>query len=255
MIRTGSPQVTSERYQVNLLQTELEEVFVIEPRVFHDPRGFFMETFHRQRYEALGLHADFCQDNLSFSSKNTLRGLHYQYPHAQAKLVQVLQGEIFDVAVDIRRGSPTLGRAVGVTLSGTNRRQLFIPGGFAHGFCVLSETALFSYKCSDFYAPDCDRGVLWSDPDLAIDWPVANPLLSPKDAGLPRLKDISAEGLPIYKEAPHPRRAGLHQQVTCQFAQIRLPRIGSRIAEAVQPLVLLRPFLEAWSGSWRFHHW
>ena len=183
---------------MKLLPTELEGVFVIEPRVFPDPRGFFMETFHRERYEALGLHADFCQDNLSFSSKNTLRGLHYQFPHEQAKLVQVLQGEIFDVAVDIRRGSPTFCRAVGVTLSESNRRQLFIPKGFAHGFCVLSETALFSYKCSDFYAPDCDRGVLWSDPALGIAWPIENPLLSAKDQGLPLLKDIPEEKLPVY---------------------------------------------------------
>ena len=183
---------------MKLLPTELEEVFVIEPRVFHDPRGFFMETFHRERYEALGLHADFCQDNLSFSSKNTLRGLHYQHPHEQAKLVQVLQGEIFDVAVDIRRGSPTFGRAVGVSLSESNRRQLFIPRGFAHGFCVLSETALFAYKCSDLYAPDCDRGVQWSDPALGIAWPIENPLLSAKDQGLPLLKDIPPEKLPVY---------------------------------------------------------
>jgi dTDP-4-dehydrorhamnose 3,5-epimerase len=183
---------------MKLLPTELEGVFVIEPRVFPDPRGFFMETFHRERYESLGLRADFCQDNLSFSSKNTLRGLHYQFPHAQAKLVQVLQGEIFDVAVDIRRGSPTFGRAVGVSLSEINRRQLFIPKGFAHGFCVLSATALFAYKCSDFYAPDCDRGVQWADPALGIAWPVENPLLSAKDQGLPLLKDIPPEQLPLF---------------------------------------------------------
>lgn len=183
---------------MKLLPTELEEVFLIEPRVFQDPRGFFMETFHRERYEALGLHADFCQDNLSFSSKNTLRGLHYQLPHEQAKLVQVLQGEIFDVAVDIRRGSPTFGRAVGVTLSESNRRQLFIPRGFAHGFCVTSTTALFAYKCSDFYAPDCDLGVRWSDPVLGIPWPIKDPLLSAKDQGLPLLRDIPEEHLPLF---------------------------------------------------------
>ena len=187
---------------MKLLPTELEGVFVIEPRVFPDPRGFFMETFHRERYDALGLSADFCQDNLSFSSQNTLRGLHYQFPHAQAKLVQVLQGEIFDVAVDVRRGSPTFGRAVGVSLSESNRRQLFIPRGFAHGFCVLSATALFAYKCSDFYAPDCDRGVLWSDPALDIAWPIENPLLSAKDQGLPLLKDIQAERLPLFDAGP-----------------------------------------------------
>ena len=173
-------------------------MFVIEPRVFEDPRGFFMETFHRERYAALGIHEDFCQDNLSFSCKNTLRGLHYQYPHEQAKLVQVLQGEILDVAVDIRRGSPNFGRAVAVTLSEGNRRQLFIPKGFAHGFCVLSEKALFSYKCSDFYVPDCDRGVLWSDAAIGIQWPVADPLLSEKDKRQPILKDIPPEELPVY---------------------------------------------------------
>jgi dTDP-4-dehydrorhamnose 3,5-epimerase len=183
---------------MKLAQTELEGVIVVEPRVFEDPRGFFMETFHRDRYEELGIRDDFCQDNLSFSGRNTLRGLHYQFPHAQAKLVQVLQGEIFDVAVDIRRGSPTFGRAVGVTLSERNRRQLFIPKGFAHGFCVLSETALFAYKCSDFYAPDCDRGVLWSDPAIGIQWPASNPLLSAKDQGLPLLKDIPPEQLPVF---------------------------------------------------------
>jgi dTDP-4-dehydrorhamnose 3,5-epimerase len=183
---------------MKLLPTQLEDVVLIEPRVFQDLRGFFMETFHRERYEALGLSADFCQDNLSFSFRNTLRGLHYQFPHGQAKLVQVLQGEIFDVAVDVRRGSPSFGRAVGMVLSETNRRQLFIPKGFAHGFCVVSETALFLYKCSDFYAPDCDRGVKWSDPALGIAWPVENPLLSSKDQGLPLLKDIPPEKLPAY---------------------------------------------------------
>lgn len=183
---------------MKLVPTELEEVVMVEPRVFEDPRGFFMETYHRERYAALGIREDFCQDNLSFSSRNTLRGLHYQFPQAQAKLVQVLQGEIFDVAVDIRRGSPTFGRAVAVTLSERNRRQLFIPKGFAHGFCVLSETALFAYKCSDLYAPDCDRGVLWSDPAIGILWPVEEPLLSAKDQSLPLLKDISPERLPAF---------------------------------------------------------
>jgi dTDP-4-dehydrorhamnose 3,5-epimerase len=184
---------------LKILTTELDGVFLVEPKVFEDPRGFFLETYHRDRYHQLGITEDFCQDNLSFSCRGTLRGLHYQYPHAQAKLVQVLQGEIVDVAVDIRRGSPTFGRSAVVRLSGENRRQLFIPKGFAHGFCVLSETALFSYKCSDVYTPDCDRGVLWSDPDLGIEWPVENPLLSAKDAGLPRLGDIPANSLPEYR--------------------------------------------------------
>jgi dTDP-4-dehydrorhamnose 3,5-epimerase len=184
---------------LKILTTELDGVLLIEPKVFEDPRGFFLETYHRDRYRQLGITEDFCQDNLSFSCRGTLRGLHYQYPHPQAKLVQVLQGEIVDVAVDMRRGSPTFGRTAVVRLSGENRRQLFIPQGFAHGFCVVSDTALFSYKCSDLYAPDCDRGVLWSDPDLAIEWPIKSPLLSAKDAKLPRLGDIPAEGLPEYR--------------------------------------------------------
>jgi dTDP-4-dehydrorhamnose 3,5-epimerase len=185
---------------MKITTTSLEGVLVIEPKIFEDPRGFFMETYHHDRYRQLGIMEEFCQDNLSFSCRGTLRGLHYQYPHAQAKLVQVLQGEIIDMAVDVRKGSPTFGRSVAVMLSEANRRQLFIPKGFAHGFCVLSETALFSYKCSDFYAPECDRGVLWSDPDLGIDWPIKSPLLSAKDSGLPRLRDIPAEGMPSYKE-------------------------------------------------------
>ena len=185
---------------MDVLKTELEGVLIIAPKVFEDPRGFFMETFHGRRYEEAGIAVDFCQDNLSFSARNTLRGLHYQYPHEQAKLVQVLQGEILDVAVDIRQGSPTFGRSVTATLSDRNRRQMFIPKGFAHGFCVLSETALFLYKCSDFYAPECDRGVLWSDPALNIRWSVKEPLLSAKDEHLPLLRDIPPEHLPEYKE-------------------------------------------------------
>lgn len=185
---------------MDVLTTTIDGVLVIAPKVFEDPRGFFMETFHRRRYEEAGITEGFCQDNLSFSCKNTLRGLHYQFPHEQAKLVQVLQGEILDVAVDIRRGSPTFWHSVTATLSDRNRHQMFIPKGFAHGFCVLSETALFIYKCSDFYAPDCDRGVLWSDPSIGIKWPIWEPLLSAKDERLPLLKDIPQEQLPEYKE-------------------------------------------------------
>jgi dTDP-4-dehydrorhamnose 3,5-epimerase len=185
---------------MDVLKTEIDGVLVIAPKAFDDQRGFFMETFHRRRYEEAGIVTDFCQDNLSFSCRNTLRGLHYQFPHEQAKLVQVLQGEILDVAVDIRRGSPTFGRWVAVALSDRNRRQMFIPEGFAHGFCVLSETALFIYKCSDFYVPDCDRGVFWSDPSVGIEWPVQVPLLSTKDGRLPLLEEISPGQLPEYKE-------------------------------------------------------
>ena len=161
--------------------TDINDVLIIEPDVFEDPRGFFMETYHEKRYKTFGIDATFVQDNLSFSVKGTLRGLHYQYPNAQAKLVQVLMGEVFDVAVDIRKGSPTFGKWVGARLSAENKRQLFIPKGFAHGYCVVSNTAIFSYKCSRYYAPKDERGILWKDPELNIDWPVKTPLISDKD--------------------------------------------------------------------------
>ncbi len=180
-------------------KTELEGVLVIEPDVFDDRRGFFLETYNQNRYREHAIQAHFVQDNMSFSTKGTLRGLHYQYPMAQAKLVQVVQGEVFDVAVDIRRGSPTFGRWIGENLSDKNKKQLFIPEGVAHGFCVLSDSALFHYKCSDFYAPQHEGGILWSDPDLAIDWPVQSPVVSDKDGALPCLKDISADQLPLFK--------------------------------------------------------
>ncbi len=166
--------------------TDLPGVKLIHPRVFEDARGFFMETWHRARYREAGL-PDFVQDNLSCSKKGVLRGLHFQHPHPQGKLVQVLAGEIFDVAVDIRQGSPTFARWVGVVLSSKNRRQLYIPEGFAHGFCVLSEEALVAYKCTDVYHPEADRGLRWDDPDIGIAWPIEDPILSPKDAGAPRL--------------------------------------------------------------------
>ncbi len=157
-----------------------------------------METFQRKRYEKAGITVDFVQDNLSFSIKNTLRGLHYQHPHGQAKLVQVVHGAVFDVAVDIRLGSPTFGKWTGVELSADNRRQIFIPAGFAHGFVVLSETASFIYKCSDFYFPDCEAGIIFSDPSLAIRWPGGDHLLSPKDQQFPVLRDIAPDDLPRY---------------------------------------------------------
>jgi dTDP-4-dehydrorhamnose 3,5-epimerase len=171
---------------------------IIEPRVFPDGRGFFLETYHRERYSQYGISEELVQDNLSYSVKHTLRGLHYQYPHSQTKLVQVISGEVFDVAVDIRVGSPTFGQWTGVRLSSENKRQFYIPKGFAHGFCVLSDTALFSYKCGDFYAPDCEGGILWSDPEVAINWPITDPLLSHKDNTFPCLKDISKDKLPDY---------------------------------------------------------
>jgi dTDP-4-dehydrorhamnose 3,5-epimerase len=181
---------------MQIIETSLPGVKIIEPDVFGDRRGFFLESYHRKRYREGGVSSDFVQDNLSFSRRGTLRGLHYQLPHEQAKLVQVLQGEVFDVAVDIRRGSPTFGQWTGARLSAENKRQLFIPEGFAHGFCVLSETALFLYKCSDFYHPECEGGVLWCDPHLGIDWPIEDPVLSEKDRGYLTLGSISADRLP-----------------------------------------------------------
>jgi dTDP-4-dehydrorhamnose 3,5-epimerase len=184
---------------MNVYKTPLDGMLILEPRVFDDDRGFFIETYNEKRYQDAGIPVSFVQDNLSFSRKDTLRGLHYQHPHDQAKLVHVLKGHVFDVTVDIRYGSPTFGRWFGVHLSDENVRQLFVPAGLAHGFCVVSDTALFSYKCSDFYAPECERGVLWSDPDLGIDWPVEEPILSDKDAKYPRLKDVPVDRLPGYK--------------------------------------------------------
>lgn len=178
--------------------TKLKDVIVIEPEIFKDQRGFFQETYHLDRYRAAGIVCDFVQDNMSFSTKGTLRGLHYQYPHGQAKLVSVLKGEVFDVAVDIRQGASTFGEWEGVILSGDNHRQLFIPEGFAHGFCVLSEDAIFSYKCSDFYTPQDEFGIIWSDPDINIRWPIDNPALSKKDQCYNRLSGVNPSVLPKY---------------------------------------------------------
>ncbi|RLC24583.1 MAG: dTDP-4-dehydrorhamnose 3,5-epimerase [Deltaproteobacteria bacterium] len=180
---------------MNIITTLLEGVLIIEPRVFKDNRGFFMETYNQNKYQKSGINRHFVQDNLSYSGRGTLRGLHFQIKHPQAKLVQVITGEIFDVAVDIRKGSPTFGNWTGVVLSDQNKRQLFIPEGFAHGFCVLSETAHFSYKCSDFYAPDDEGGIIWSDPDIGIDWPVKEPVISEKDKHYQRLCELLPEQL------------------------------------------------------------
>jgi dTDP-4-dehydrorhamnose 3,5-epimerase len=184
---------------MNVIETDIEGVLILEPKVFGDKRGFFMETWSRDRYRDAGLDVTFVQDNVSSSTKGVLRGLHYQYPQPQGKLVQVLQGEVLDVAVDIRVNSPTFGKAVTCVLSEDNNRQFYVPGGFAHGFCVLSDFALFSYKCTDFYNPKTEGGVLWNDPDLAIDWPIETPLLSEKDRICPRLNDIPKDQLPVYK--------------------------------------------------------
>ena len=183
---------------MKVTETALPGVLIIEPRVFRDERGFFLETYQAERYAGLGVDRTFVQDNLSFSIRGSLRGLHYQLNRPQAKLVQAVTGVIFDVAVDIRRGSPTFGQWLGVELSEENMRQLFIPEGFAHGFCVMSDTALVAYKCSDFYAAGSEGGVLWSDPDLGIAWPLKEPVLSEKDRCHPCLKDLSPDRLPEY---------------------------------------------------------
>lgn len=184
---------------MQVIPTSLENLLIIEPTVFKDDRGFFYETYQHERYLKSGVECQFIQDNLSYSVQNTLRGLHYQHPCGQAKLVQVLKGEVFDVAVDIRFGSPTFGKWEGVWLSAANYRQLFIPKGFAHGFCVTSKDAIFSYKCSDLYNPDAEGGVAWSDPDIGINWPIDEPILSNKDAAYPSLLEIPKERLPEYR--------------------------------------------------------
>ncbi|MEI7898850.1 MAG: dTDP-4-dehydrorhamnose 3,5-epimerase [bacterium] len=183
---------------VRFKTTELEGVTLCVPDVFRDARGFFMETYHAARYQEGGVCAVFVQDNRSCSGQGVLRGLHYQLHRPQAKLVFCIRGEIYDVAVDIRRGSPTFGQWTGAMLSEANSHQLFIPGGFAHGFYVLSEVAEIVYKCSEFYDPCDDCGLRWNDPALGIVWPVTAPVLSGKDAALPFLKDVSDERLPIY---------------------------------------------------------
>jgi len=183
---------------VNRIETELPGVALLEPVVHGDERGFFMETWNRRTFASLGIERDWVQDNHSRSRRGVLRGLHYQLTQPQAKLVRVPVGRICDVAVDVRLGSPTFGRWVAAELSAENRRMLFIPEGFAHGFCVLSDTAEMIYKCSDFYAPHAERGVIWDDPDLAIDWPLGGepPTLSAKDAGYGTLATRPREDLP-----------------------------------------------------------
>jgi len=181
---------------MNVKETKLPGVLVLEPDVFSDDRGFFLETWNSERYEKAGIKGSFVQDNISFSKKGVLRGLHFQYPQSQDKLVQVLSGEVVDVAVDIRKDSPTFGKWISEILSDVNHRQMYIPSGFAHGYCVTSETAVFSYKCTDFYNPGSEGGIIWNDPDINIDWPMEEPILSSKDIDYPRLKDIRPEKLP-----------------------------------------------------------
>ncbi|MGA2658617.1 MAG: dTDP-4-dehydrorhamnose 3,5-epimerase [Verrucomicrobiota bacterium] len=174
---------------------ELQGLIIVEPAVFGDARGFFMELWHQGRYREHGLEADFVQDNLSFSRRGALRGLHFQNPNPQAKLLQVLQGEVFDVGVDLRRSSPTFGRWHGLVLSSENKRQFYLPAGFAHGFAVLSEAALICYKCSTFYCPKDELALRWDDPDVGIQWPLDKPMLSEKDAKGLRLRDLPPERL------------------------------------------------------------
>lgn len=181
---------------MKFIPTHIPDVILIEPSVFGDERGFFMETFHSRRYEEAGIPARFVQDNLSYSQRGVLRGLHFQNPNPQGKLVQVLQGSVFDVAVDIRRGSATFGKWVGYELSSENHRQMWIPEGFAHGFCVTSETAIFAYKCTAHYHSESESSIIWNDPDIGIKWPVENPHLSNKDATAPQLSGITPERLP-----------------------------------------------------------
>jgi dTDP-4-dehydrorhamnose 3,5-epimerase len=183
---------------VNVVETDLPGVLIIEPKVFGDERGFFMESWNGKRYEEAGLPGRFVQDNLSFSTHGVLRGLHFQNPQPQGKLVSVLRGEVFDVAVDIRVGSPTFGRWTGVTLSAENKRQFYVPPDFAHGFVVTSEAALFFYKCTDYYSPSSEGIVLWNDPDIGIEWPTDAPILSERDRTAPPLRKIPEEILPRF---------------------------------------------------------
>ena len=183
---------------MNVVRTLLPGVLLIEPKVFGDSRGFFLESYNRRRYAEAGIDAAFVQDNHSRSSRGVLRGLHYQVRHPQGKLVSVVTGEVFDVAVDIRCGSPHFGKWYGCILSADNHLQLWIPPGFAHGFCTLSDSVDFLYKCTDYYLPEDEGGVLWSDPQLAIEWPIDAPVLSAKDAAYPTMATIEKERLPAY---------------------------------------------------------
>ncbi|MDI3262607.1 MAG: dTDP-4-dehydrorhamnose 3,5-epimerase [Fulvimonas sp.] len=183
---------------MKVTDTALPGVKLIEPKVFGDARGFFYESYHAGKFRDAGIARDFVQTNVSRSSGGVLRGLHYQWPNPQGKLVSVLEGEVYDVAVDIRRGSPTFGHWVGVMLTGENHRHLWIPEGYAHGFCVVSDHALCTYQCTALYDGAADASIRWNDAGLAIDWPIAAPNLSPKDAQAPFLAEVPAERLPVF---------------------------------------------------------
>jgi dTDP-4-dehydrorhamnose 3,5-epimerase len=193
---------------VNVIKTQLPGVLVLEPKVFADARGFFVETWSRQRYREAGVPCDFVQDNLSFSAQGTLRGLHFQHPRGQGKLVQILSGAVFDVAVDIQPDSATFGQWVGIELCAEKHNQVYIPPGFAHGFYVRTESALFSYKCTDYYSPQTEGGILWNDPDIGIQWPLeGSPTLSDKDRRYGRLRDVPRERLPSMAHSAAAERA------------------------------------------------
>lgn len=178
----------------NFIKTKIEGVYIIEPKVFGDERGYFFESYNENEFKKEGLNYIFVQDNQSKSKKGVLRGLHFQKTYPQAKLVRVLEGEVFDVAVDLRKDSPTYGKWVGVILSSENKKQFMIPRGFAHGFVVLSETATFTYKCDEFYHPEDEGGIMWDDKEVGIDWPINfEPLLSEKDKKHPSLKESKVE--------------------------------------------------------------
>ncbi len=184
---------------MNIQETDIPGVLIVEPQVHGDARGWFKETWQARRYAEAGIEGPFVQDNMARSRHGILRGLHLQHPHAQGKLVQVVLGEVFDVAVDVRRGSPWFGQWVGVILSADNHRQLWVPPGFAHGYVVTSSEAIFSYKCTEYYHPDTDLSIRWDDPDIGIDWPVVGPpLLSGKDASALLLEDVPPDRLPEY---------------------------------------------------------
>ena len=185
---------------MQITESSLPGVLLIQPKTFADDRGFFLETFQNSRYQEMGIAKPFVQDNLSRSHKGVLRGLHYQLPHPQGKLVYVVRGKVLDVVVDIRAGSPTFGHSISHELSDENHLQIYVPEGFAHGFVTMSDTVDFIYKCTDYYNPSCEKGVLWNDSRLNINWQIDNPLLSPKDLQHKCLQDIPKEILPKYSE-------------------------------------------------------
>jgi len=194
---------------MQITKTAISGPVIIEPDVYRDRRGIFFEVYHAERFSAAGLPRMFVQDNHSESVRGTVRGLHWQWRRPQAKLVRTIQGHIFDVVVDIRRGSPTFGAWIGVDLAADSHRQMYVPEGFAHGFCTVSEIAIVEYKCTDFYDPHGESGIRWDDPSVGIAWPVASPVLSPKDAGLPPLESarfdipsVDAGGALIWPPAP-----------------------------------------------------